>query len=158
VRVTPHLRGERRPRGRHLSQSASHLIPLEPVLPRRRPLTVALLLGTVIAGLTVRFVPLGLPPPIVKYGGSTLWALMIYWVVSALLPSWRIRTVALLAATLATATEFLKLFHSPPLDAFRHTLAGVVLLGRFFSVWDLIAYWLAISIGALVDRRLRSLP
>jgi hypothetical protein len=117
---------------------------------------VALLLGTVIAGLTIRFVPLGLPPAIVKYGGSTLWALAIYWVVSTLLPSWRMCTVALLAATLATAIEFLKLFHSPPLDAFRHTLAGVVLLGRFFSVWDLIAYWLAISIGALVDRRLRS--
>jgi hypothetical protein len=59
---------------------------------------------------------------------------------------------------MATAIEFLKLFHSPPLDAFRHTLAGILLLGRFFSVWDLIAYWLAISIGALVDRRLRSLP
>ena len=139
-------------------QSAAHLIPLEPVLPRRLPLGVALMLGTVIAGLTVRFVPLGLPPAIVKYGGSTLWALMIYWVVSTLLPSWRIPTVALLAATLATAIEFLKLYHSSPLDAFRHTLAGVLLLGRFFSVWDLIAYWLAISIGALVDRRLRALP
>ncbi len=128
------------------------------MLPRRLPLSVALLLGTVIAGLTVRFVPLGLPPPLVKYGGSTLWALMIYWVVSSLFPSWRIGTIALLAATLATAIEFLKLFHSPPLDAFRHTLPGIVLLGRFFSVWDLIAYWLAISIGALVDRRLRPLP
>jgi hypothetical protein len=136
----------------------AQLILLEPVPPRRLALTVALLVGTMIAGLTVRFVPLGLPHPVVKYGGSTLWALMIYWAVSTLLPSWRVRTVALLAATLATAIELLKLFHSPALDAFRHTLAGVVLLGRFFSVWDLIAYWLAISVGALVDRRLRSLP
>jgi len=155
VRVTPHLRGERRPRGRHLSQSASHLIPLEPVLPRRRPLTVALLLGTVIAGLTVRFVPLGLPPPIVKYGGSTLWALMIYWVVSTMLPSWRIHMAALLAATLATAIEFVKLYHSAPLDTFRHTPAGVVLLGQYFSVWDLIAYWLAICSNMRENRQQR---
>jgi hypothetical protein len=114
------------------------------------------MLATVIGGLTVRFAPLGLPRSIVKYGGSTLWALMIYWVVSTLLPSWRIHTVALLAATSATLVEFVKLYHSAQLDAFRHTLAGVVLLGQFFSVWDLIAYWLAISIGALLDWRLRS--
>jgi hypothetical protein len=113
------------------------------------------MLGTVIGGLAVRFAPIGLPRSIVKYGGSTLWALMIYWVVSTMLPSWRIHTAGLLAATLATAIEFVKLYHSAPLDTFRHTPAGVVLLGQYFSVWDLIAYWLAISIGALVDRRLR---
>ena len=118
-------------------------------------LSLVLLLGTIIGGLAVRFAPLGLPPAIVKYGGSALWALMIYWIVSTLLPAWRIRSVALLAAAIATAVEFGKLYHSAWLDEFRHTLAGVLLLGRFFSVWDLVAYWLAISIGALVDRRLR---
>jgi hypothetical protein len=64
-------------------------------------------------------------------------------------------TVALLTGTLATAVEFVKLYHSPILDAFRLTLPGIVLLGRFFSVWDIVAYWLAISVGALVDRGLR---
>ena len=114
--------------------------------------------ATIICGLTVRFAPLGLPPFIVKYGGSTLWALMIYWVVSTLWPSWRIHKAALLAAALATAVEFLKLSHAAPLETFRDTLPGILLLGRFFSFWDLIAYWLAISIGALVDRRLRPIP
>lgn len=48
----------------------------------------------------------------------------------------------------------MKLYHSGWLDAFRHAPAGIVLLGRFFSVRDLIAYWLAIPVGALVAQRL----
>jgi Protein of unknown function (DUF2809) len=118
-------------------------------------LSLALMFTTVIAGLTIRFLPLSLPPFLVKYGGSTLWALMIYWILSTLLPSWRLFTIALLAGTLATAIEFLKLFHSPSLDAFRLTLPGILLLGRFFSLWDLLAYWLAISLGASLDKLLR---
>ncbi len=98
-------------------------------------------------GLAVRFSPLGLPPFVVKYG-STLWALMVYWIVSALLPLWRLYAVALLAGVIATAVEFVELYHSPALDAFRFTLPGILLLGRFFSVWDIVAYWLAISVGA----------
>jgi carbon starvation protein CstA len=113
------------------------------------------MLVTAVAGLTVRFAPVGLPPFIVKYGGSMLWALMIYWIVSTLLPSWRL-LAALLAGALATAVEFIKLIHSPLLDAFRLTFPGIVLLGRVFSGWDIVAYWLAISLGAFADRGIRS--
>jgi Protein of unknown function (DUF2809) len=116
------------------------------------------MLATVAGGLSVRFAPLGLPPFIVKYGGSTLWALMLYWIVSTLLPSWRLPAAALLTGVLATAVEFVKLYHSPGLDAFRLTLPGVLLLGRFFSVWDIAAYWLAIIVGAFVDKALRPMP
>jgi Protein of unknown function (DUF2809) len=121
-------------------------------------LSLALMLATVAGGLSVRFAPLGLPPLIVKYGGSTLWALMLYWIVSTLLPSWRLPAAALLTGVLATAVEFVKLYHSPGLDAFRLTLPGVLLLGRFFSVWDIAAYWLAIIVGAFVDKALRPMP
>jgi hypothetical protein len=125
---------------------------------RARPLALSLVLlvSTMIAGLAIRFVPLRLPPVVVKYAGSMLWALMIYWTVSALLPSLRLLAVALLTAALTTGVEFFKLQHSPALDAFRRTLPGILLLGRFFSVWDILAYWLAIAIGILVDRRIRS--
>ena len=125
---------------------------------RARPLTlsVGLMLATMAAGLVVRFAHLGLPPFVVKYGGSTLWALMIYWVVSTVLPTWRIPNVVLLTGTVETAIEFLKLYYTPTLDAFRLTLPGIILLGRVFSAWDILAYWLAIAIGAVVDWRLRS--
>ncbi len=122
-----------------------------------RPLThtLALLLVTLIVGLLVRMAPLGLPPFLVKYAGSMLWALMIYWIVSALLARWRLPTVALIAAGIAAAVEFLKLYHAPWLDAFRLTLPGILVLGRHFSLWDILAYWIAICLGAYVDGMLR---
>jgi hypothetical protein len=123
--------------------------------PRPLKLSIAFMFLTIIGGLAIRFLPLGLPPFLVKYGGSTLWALMIYWILSTLLPSWRLLSVAPLAGTIATAVEFLKLYHSPALDAFRLTLPGILLLGRFFSPWNLLAYWLAISVGAAIDYHLR---
>jgi hypothetical protein len=123
-----------------------------------RPLALStvLMVVTTIAGLMIRFVHLGLPPIIVKYGGSMFWALMIYWIVSALLPSLRLLVVSLISAALTTAVEFFKMHHSPALDAFRLTIPGILLLGRVFSAWDVLAYWLAILIGVFVDRRIRS--
>lgn len=120
---------------------------------RSRPLahTLGLMFLTVIAGLAIRFAPLGLPHFVVKYGGSMLWAMMIYWIVSSLFPARRFLPAALLAGVIATAVEFGKLCHTPALDAFRLTLPGILLLGRFFSVWDIVAYWLAIAIGAFID-------
>ena len=118
-------------------------------------LSLTLMLATILGGLTVRFAPLGLHPFVVKYGGSALWALMVYWIVSTLLPRWRLFAVFLLAGVIATAVEFVKLYHSPGLDTFRLTLPGVLLLGRFFSVWDIVAYWLAISVGVFVDSSIR---
>jgi hypothetical protein len=110
---------------------------------------------TVAAGLAIRFAPLGLPPFVVKYGGSALWALMVYWIVSALLPTWRLPAAVLFAGSVATAVECFKLYHSPAMDAFRHTLPGILLLGRIFSVWDIAVYWLAISAGAFLDQAIR---
>jgi hypothetical protein len=118
-----------------------------------RPLTrsVALFLVTIVAGLAFRFVPLGLPAFVVKYAGSTLWAAMIYWIVSTLLPTRRVTIVAVIAGLIATAVEFFKLYHSPAMDAFRLTLPGILLLGRYFSVWDIVAYWIGIGVGAFID-------
>lgn len=123
--------------------------------PRPIPRTLALLLVTLIVGLMVRMAPLGLPPFIVKYGGSMLWALMIYWIVSALFARWRLPSVASISGAIAAAVEFLKLYHAPWLDAFRLTLSGILVLGRHFSLWDILAYWIAIALGAYVDGMLR---
>lgn len=49
-----------------------------------------MLLLTMTAGAVVRFVPVGLPPVVVKYGGSGLWAACFYWVFRAV---WAARPV-----------------------------------------------------------------
>jgi hypothetical protein len=61
----------------------------------------------------------------------------------------------LLAGALASIVEVFKLYHSPRLDAFRATLPGVLLLGRYFSLWDILAYWSGIAMAAVLDSRLR---
>jgi hypothetical protein len=124
---------------------------------RSRPVGLSLVLMalTVAVGLSIRFAHLGLPFSAAKYGGSMLWALTIYWLVSTLLPKLPLTVVALLAGAIATGVEFLKLYHAPRLDAFRLTLPGILLMGRFLSTWDILAYWLAIAAGAVMDAWIR---
>ena len=128
---------------------------LQSMKPRPLKTSLALFLVTVMAGLAVRMAPLGLPVVVVKYGGSMLWAVMIYWVVSTALARWRLPVVGLIAGAIATAVEFFKLYHSPGLDAFRLTLTGMIVLGRYFSVRDIVAYWVAIGLAVWVDGRIR---
>ena len=123
--------------------------------PRPLKSSLALFLVTVMAGLAVRMAPLGLPAVVVKYGGSMLWAVMIYWIVSTALPRWRLPVVALISGAIATGVEFFKLYHSPGMDAFRLTLPGTILLGRYFSVRDIVAYWVAIGLAAWLDGGIR---
>ena len=123
----------------------------------RPPALSALLIsGTIAAGLALRLTHIGLPFVVVKYGGSMLWALMIYWIVSSLFPRWPIGRSALVAGLIASAVELFKLVHAPSLDAFRLTLPGALLLGRVFALWDLVAYAAAIVAGALLDRAIRT--
>ena len=96
---------------------------------------------------------MGLPYVVVKYGGSICWALLIYWIVSAFVGStaW----AAWGAGCVATGIEFFKRYHSPGMDAFRLTVPGMLILGRYFSWWDLLAYWVAIALGVVLDLWLR---
>lgn len=107
-------------------------------------------------GLLWRLAPLHLPPFALKYGGSALWAAAVYWVVVAFLPRWPTTRVTVIALLTATAVECLKRLYWPPLDHFRGTMAGKLLLGRYFTIGAIFAYWLAIAAAALIDTRLRS--
>ena len=118
---------------------------------RRRATCILLMLITIPLGLAWRMVPLGLSQFFYKYGGSALWAVALYWLVAACLPRLRVGAVASIAAGTAAALEFSRLWHTPGMDAFRVTLAGRLLLGRYFSVRNIVAYWLAIALTALLD-------
>lgn len=113
--------------------------------------TIAVLL--IPMGIAWRMAPLHLPPFFYKYGGSVLWAAMVYWIVAALLPRLRPITLGALAGSLTAVVELSRLYHAPALDAFRLTLAGKLILGRFFSLYDIAAYWLAIAVAAAIDWR-----
>src|SRR5258707_15779133 len=113
---------------------------------------LALLLITIPIGLAVRFLPLHLPWFLYKYLGSVLWAIALYWFLAALLPKLRPRAVATIAILIATLLELSRLVPIAPIDAFRLTFAGKILLGRYFSLKNIAAYVVAIAITATVDR------
>ena len=118
----------------------------------RRSLICALLLViTIPIGLAVRLLPLGLPWFLYKYLGSLLWAVALYWFLAALLPRRGTRTVAALAILIAIILEFSRLIPLAPIDAFRLTFAGKILLGRFFSLKNIAAYLLGIVLAATLD-------
>ncbi|WJH39777.1 DUF2809 domain-containing protein [Aliirhizobium terrae] len=113
-------------------------------------------LAVIAVGLLLRRFgyEIGLPFAVVKYGGSILWGSMVFLLVGMLTGSARIGLVALSALAIATAVEFSRLYHTPELDAFRLTTAGKLLLGRVFSLWNILAYATGIAGAAVVEARL----
>ena len=117
-----------------------------------------LCLSIIILGLALRGygLGLGLPPFIVKYGGSLLWGTMVFLVVAIAGSNLSRRSIALISAAIAVCVELFRLVHAPWLDAFRLTLMGALLLGRIFSPWNMLAYGVGIVLGMWLDRSARS--
>lgn len=129
--------------------------PVNTITLRRKMLIRAGLALVVIAcGLSLRWYgfPLGLPAFVVKYGGSLLWATMVFLLIGVLLPRLTPSQLAAIAVAIAVVVEFSRLVHTPWLDAFRLTTAGALLLGRIFSPWNLVAYVAGIVVGVWLDR------
>ena len=118
---------------------------------RRSITALLLLLITIPIGLAVRLLPLGLPWFLYKYAGSVLWAIALYWFLAAILPKLHPRAVATIAILIATLLELSRLVPIAPIDAFRLTFAGKILLGRYFSIKNIAAYILAIACTAALD-------
>jgi hypothetical protein len=116
-----------------------------------------LCLTIIVFGLALRGFGrgLGLPAVIVKYGGSILWAAMVFFLVAIAAQGRSRSSIALIAAAIAIGVELFRLLHTPWLDAFRLTLPGALMLGRIFSLWDIVAYGAGIGLGWLLDRLAR---
>lgn len=129
--------------------------PVNTITLRQKMLIRAGLALVVIAcGLSLRWYgfPLGLPAIVVKYGGSLLWATMVFLLIGVLLPRLTPSQLVAIAVAIAVIVEFSRLVHTPWLDAFRLTMAGALLLGRIFSPWNLVAYVAGIVVGVWLDR------
>jgi hypothetical protein len=121
----------------------------------RRVVYLAIAVVTMVVGLVWRFVPMRMPPGLYKYGGSVLWAAMIYWLTALVRPDAKPVRLALVAVVIATLVELFKLVHTPGLDAFRLTFVGKVVLGRFFYWSDFVAYYASIAVVCWADRWIR---
>jgi len=121
---------------------------------RRTLLSLAMLAITIPLGIAVRYAPLHLPWFWSKYLGSMLWAVALYWLIAAILPRTKPKALALIAGIISLLVEFSRLTPERHIDAFRLTLAGKLLLGRFFSWKNIAAYLVAIALTAWLDARL----
>jgi hypothetical protein len=111
-------------------------------------------LVVIAAGLTLRRYGfgLGLPAPVVKYGGSVLWGTMVFFLVAMVAGGQLRRNIMLISISIAVGVELFRLVHTPWLEDFRLTMAGALLVGRVFSWWNMLAYAVGIGIGMAVDR------
>lgn len=131
------------------------LSPVSEKKPRSRILYAALGAGVIGLGLMWRSPHVGFPPFIAKYGGSALWALLVFLCcgfVKARASTWRL----MLAATVISfCVEFSQLYHAPWIDQIRAHRLGGLILGSTYSSYDLVAYLAGIIAGAIVEAILR---
>ncbi|ANM10183.1 MULTISPECIES: ribosomal maturation YjgA family protein [unclassified Rhizobium] len=116
-------------------------------------LRLAALLVVIVLGLALRRFgyAIDLSFIVVKYGGSALWAAMVYLLVALFVARARPAIIAAMALFIAISVELFRLYHTPWLDAFRLTTAGALLLGRIFSLWNMLAYAIGIAAACAFD-------
>jgi hypothetical protein len=116
-------------------------------------LRLAALFLVIVLGLVLRRFgyAVDLPFIVVKYGGSALWGAMVYLLVALFVTRSRPAVIAVTALFIAISVELFRLYHTPWLDAFRLTTAGALLLGRVFSLWNMLAYAIGIAAACAFD-------
>jgi hypothetical protein len=86
-----------------------------------------------------------------EYAGDTLWALMLFLLVSTLLAGRTVISRATISLVLAFLVEISQLYHAPWIDSIRNTTLGGLVLGFGFLWTDLVCYTVGIIIGALAE-------
>jgi len=105
----------------------------------------------VITGLASRRYRGQLSAFLADYAGDTLWALMLFLLVSTVLAGRPILTRAAISLALAFLVEISQLYHAPWIDSIRQTTLGGLVLGFGFLWSDLVCYSVGIAVGALTE-------
>jgi hypothetical protein len=109
----------------------------------------------IAAGLAWRSQMFPLPSFYLKYGGDTLWALLVFLGFGFVFIRASTLRVALMAFCFSCVVESTQLYHAPSIESVRGTRLGILVLGATFNWPDLIAYGVGISLGALGEIILR---
>jgi hypothetical protein len=115
----------------------------------------ALAVGTIMLGLAVHRVHLGLPAVARDMLGDALWAVMIFCWLGVLIPRARWATRSALALAICFAVEASQLYRAPWLDAVRGTLPGHLVLGSGFDPRDFLSYSLGVAAAVLLERAIK---
>ena len=118
---------------------------------RARLRYVALAVGTIALGLLVHRGGGALPPALRDVAGDALWAVMMTWWISALVPHARLSRRAAAALAVCVCVELSQLVRDPGLNALRATTLGHLLLGSDFDPRDLFAYTAGVLAAVLFE-------
>src|SRR5262245_276299 len=102
-------------------------------LERSRPLYGLAAALTIGAGLLWRSGLLPLPEFPAKYGGDSLWALMLFFGLGFVFRRSTTAQLALGTIGIAWCVEFSQLYHAPWIDSVRSTRLGHLVLGSSFN-------------------------
>ena len=108
-----------------------------------------------VVGLASRRYQAVLPGFVGEYAGDTLWALMLFLLVSTLLADRTVISRATMSLVPAFLVEISQLYHAPWIDSIRNTTLGGLVLGFGFLWTDLVCYTVGIIIGAVAECGLR---
>lgn len=125
---------------------------------KSRVLYTLLATVTMLTGLASRRYGTSLPGFVAEYAGDTLWAIMVYFGISAVVPRMSLFGRAAGSLGIAWAIELSQLYHIPWIDAIRGTTPGGLLLGYTFLWTDLACYATGILIGGVIDCVLGYVP
>jgi hypothetical protein len=92
-----------------------------------------------------------LPAFLAEYAGDTLWALMLFLLVSTLLAGRPVRARAAISLALAFLVEISQLYHAPWIDSILQTTLGGLVLGFGFLWTDFVCYSVGIAAGSLTE-------
>lgn len=87
--------------------------------------------------------------------GDAIWAFMMFWWVSVLVPTWSPARRAIGALALSWLVEFSQLSHAEWLEAARATRLGPLVLGTGFDPRDLASYALGVLAAWQIAKRAR---
>ena len=110
----------------------------------------------VLAGLASRRYREQLPSFLADYAGDTLWALMVFLLVSAVLAGQSLMMRTAIALGLSFLVEISQLYHAPWIDSIRQTTLGGLVLGFGFLSSDLACYSVGIAIGIVAELAIRA--
>lgn len=122
---------------------------------RRRLYYLITLPLVVCLGLLSRRLNAYIPDFIDLFLGDSLWALMIYLLVRILFTNWSKKKAAFIGLLFCFIIELTQLYHSYWIDVIRDTTLGGLILGHGFLWSDLVAYFIGILFGYIVDVKIK---
>ncbi len=119
--------------------------------PRSRVTTALLIVATVILGISSRQFSPAFPAFFAKYGGDTLWAANVFFLLVFLFPAVPAVCAALVALGISVLVELSQIYHAPWIDALRETALGGLVLGYGFLWSDLVCYATGVALAFVAD-------